>query len=60
MLPNFPTGTGRAAIAIVVESGMLYLSVQLVYCVLYAIGHPAQYILMGIAPQIYVRVCPLS
>ncbi|KAH9985033.1 hypothetical protein BJV77DRAFT_1034535 [Russula vinacea] len=36
-------------------SGALYLSVQLVYCVLYAIGHPAQYILMGIAPQIYVR-----
>ena len=60
ILPNFPAGIGWAAIVIVVESGALYLSVQLVYCVLYAIGHPAQYILMGIAPQIYVRICPLK
>jgi hypothetical protein len=52
---NFPGGTGRAAVAIVIESGLLYLSVQLIYCILYDIGHPAELILVGIALQIYVR-----
>ncbi|KAF8477791.1 hypothetical protein DFH94DRAFT_846157 [Russula ochroleuca] len=50
---NFPGGTGRAAVAIVIESGLLYLSVQLIYCILFNIGHPAQLILVGIALQTY-------
>ena len=53
---RFPTGTGRAAIDIVVESGMLYLAVQLVFVVLFAIAHPAQGIVGVIAVQIYVRI----
>jgi len=50
---QFPTGTGQAAIDIVVESGMLYLAVQLIFVVLFAIRHPAQGIVGVIAVQIY-------
>jgi hypothetical protein len=53
---QFPTGTGRAAIDIVIESGMLYVAVQLVFVVLFAIRHPAQGIVGVIAVQIYVRI----
>jgi len=53
---QFPTGTGRATIEIVVESGMLYLAVQLVFVVLFAMRHPAGGIVGVIAVQIYVRV----
>jgi hypothetical protein len=52
---RFPTDTGRAAIDIVVESGMLYLAVQLVFVVLFALRHPAQDIAGLMAVQIYVR-----
>ena len=52
---RFPMDTGRAAIDIVVESGMVYLAVQLVFVVLFAIRHPAQGIIGAIAVQIYVR-----
>jgi len=45
--------TGRAAIDIVVESGMVYLAVQLVFVVLFAMRHPAQGIIGVIAVQIY-------
>ena len=51
---QFPTRTGQAAIDIVVESGMLYLAVQLVFVTLFAIRHPAQGIVGVIAVQIYV------
>jgi hypothetical protein len=47
--------TGRSAIDIVIESGMIYLAVQLVFVVLFAIRHPAQGIVGVIAVQIYVR-----
>jgi len=50
---RFPTDTGRPAIDIVVESGMIYLAVQLVFVVLFAIRHPAQGIVGVIAVQIY-------
>ncbi|KAI0302492.1 hypothetical protein BC826DRAFT_965837 [Russula brevipes] len=50
---RIPTGTGRAAIDIVVESGMLYLAAQLVFVVLFAIKHPAQAIIAAMAVQIY-------
>lgn len=50
---RFPTGTGQAAIDIVVESGMLYLAVQLIFVILFAIRHPAQGIVGVIAVQIY-------
>ncbi len=53
---RFPTRTGRAAIDIVVESGMLYLAVQLVFVILFSIRHPAQGIVGVIAVQIYVRI----
>ena len=52
---QFPTGTGRAAIDIVIESGMLNLAVQLVLVILFAIKHPAQSIVGVVAVQIYVR-----
>jgi hypothetical protein len=53
---NFPTGTGRAAIVITVESGLLYFVVQLIFCILFTIQHPAQIIINNIALQIYVRI----
>jgi hypothetical protein len=53
---QFPTRTGQAAIDIVVESGMLYLAVQLIFVILFAIRHPAQGIVGVIAVQIYVRI----
>ena len=53
---NFQRETGRAAIIIIVESGMLYLVVQFVYCILFAIHHPAQDIVGGIAMQVYVSI----
>ena len=52
----FPTGTGQAIIKIVVESGMLRLVVQLIFVVLFAIGHPAQGIAGVIVVQIAVRI----
>ena len=53
---QFSTRTGQATIDIVVDSGMLYLVVQFVFVVLFAIGHPAQGIVGVIAVQIYVRI----
>jgi hypothetical protein len=52
---RFPADTGRAAIDIVVESGMLYLVVQFIFVVLFALRHPAQDIAGMVAVQIYVR-----
>ncbi|KAI9453145.1 hypothetical protein BJY52DRAFT_1123814 [Lactarius psammicola] len=49
----FPEGTGRTAIDIVIESGALYLVVQLVFVILFAIQHPAQGIVGVIAVQTY-------
>ena len=53
---QFPTQTGQVAVDIVVESGMLYIAVQLVLVVLFAIVHPAVNIVRVIAVQIYVRI----
>ena len=53
---QFPTGTGRAVIDIVVESGTLYFSGQLIFFILFAIALPAQNIVGPIAVQIYVRI----
>ena len=53
---QFPTRTGQAALKIVVESGMLNLAVQLIFVILFAIGHPAQGIVGVIAVQTYVRI----
>ena len=52
---HIPQGMGRVVIGIVIESGALYLVVQLVFVVLFAIHHPAQGIVGVIAVQIYVR-----
>jgi hypothetical protein len=52
---RFPTDTGRAAIDIVVESGLLYLIVQFIFVILFAIKHPAQGAVSLMAVQIYVR-----
>ncbi|KAL1949043.1 hypothetical protein VTO73DRAFT_10849 [Trametes versicolor] len=49
-------GTARAAqhaVAIIVESGMLYLAAQLVLVVLFALGHPAQAVVAVMAVQFY-------
>ena len=53
---QFPKGTGRAAIDIVIESGVLYLTVQLIFVILLLIRHPAQSVVGAIAVQIYVRI----
>ncbi|KAI0703695.1 hypothetical protein C8T65DRAFT_538477, partial [Cerioporus squamosus] len=45
--------TGRAAAAIIVESGVLYLVTQLIFVVLFSMAHPAQAILAVVAVQIY-------
>ncbi|KAH9990911.1 hypothetical protein BJV77DRAFT_1010015 [Russula vinacea] len=50
---DMPTKTGRAAIDIIVESGMLYLAIQLVYVTLFALRLPAQTIASHMAVQIY-------
>ena len=57
---SFPTDTGRAAIVIIVESGVLYLVVQAIYCALFVLRHPAQNVMTGIAVQIYVRIRSLE
>ena len=51
---NLPVGRGRATIDIIVESGAIYLAVQLILVILFAIGHPAQAIVTLVAVQIYV------
>lgn len=43
----------RAAMAVIVESGMLFLVAQFIFVVLYALGHPAQGIIVPITLQIY-------
>jgi hypothetical protein len=53
---NFPTGACRAAIVMAIESGMLHLSVRLVFVILFAIRHPAQAITAMIIVQIYMRI----
>jgi hypothetical protein len=53
---QFPTRTGQATIDFVIESGMLYLVVQLILVILLAIPHPGQFIVGVIAVQIYVRI----
>ena len=53
---QFPTGTGQAIIKIVVESGMLYLAVQLIFVVFFAFGHPVAVTVRAIAVQIFVRI----
>ena len=53
---QLPTGIGRAAIDIVIESGMLYLAAQLIFVILFAIRHPALCIAEVIAVQIFVRI----
>ncbi|RPD75645.1 hypothetical protein L226DRAFT_462167 [Lentinus tigrinus ALCF2SS1-7] len=45
--------TGRTAVAIIVESGLLYLVTQLIFVVLFSMAHPAQAILAVIAVQVY-------
>jgi len=47
-------GIAWAVIGMVVESGMLYLVVQITFIVLFAIQHPAQVIAEVVAAQIYV------
>ena len=53
---KFPTGIGRTAIDIVIESGMLYLVAQLILAILFTTRNPAQCIAAVIAVQIYVRI----
>ena len=57
---NFPTGPGRAAIAITIESGMLNFVVQLITCVLYTMRHPGVGVVVGISVQTFVRICHLN
>ena len=55
-IAQFPKGTSRAAIDIVIESGVLYIAVQLIIVILLIIGNPAQLVVGAIAVQIYVRI----
>ncbi|KAF8208001.1 hypothetical protein K438DRAFT_1961511 [Mycena galopus ATCC 62051] len=47
-------GPIRKAIGIVIESGILFLAIQFIFVILFAIGHPAQAVVEPIATQIYV------
>ncbi|KAJ7110767.1 hypothetical protein C8R43DRAFT_825756, partial [Mycena crocata] len=46
-------GAIQRAIGIIIESGLLFLTAQFIFVVLFAIGHPAQAILVPVATQIY-------
>ncbi|KAF8463548.1 hypothetical protein DFH94DRAFT_817779 [Russula ochroleuca] len=50
---NLSTGTGWAAIVIVIESGVLYLVAQIIPLILYAIRHPALGLVSSMSVQIY-------
>jgi hypothetical protein len=50
----------RAVMGVIIESGMLFFVAQFVFVVIYAIGHPAQGIVVPAALQIYVRSLPIS
>ena len=45
----------RSAMATIVESGALYLAIQLTYVVLLSLEHPVDAIVAVMAAQIYVR-----
>ncbi|KAJ7344025.1 hypothetical protein DFH08DRAFT_871631 [Mycena albidolilacea] len=44
----------QKAMGIVIESGLLFLAIQFVFVILFAIAHPAQAVVEPIATQIYV------
>lgn len=48
------TASARNAIGIIIESGFLFLAIQFVFVILFAIAHPAQAVVEPIATQIYV------
>ena len=50
----------RSAIATIVESGALYLAIQLTYVVLLSLEHPVDAIVAVMAAQIYVRASCLD
>lgn len=45
----------RSVMSMIIESGALYLAVQMVFLTLFAMNHPAQGVIVPIAVQIYVR-----
>ena len=45
----------RSVTTIMIESGVLYFLVQLVFVTLYGMNHPAEQILIPMAVQVYVR-----
>jgi hypothetical protein len=47
-------GASHRAMMLIIESGALYLIIQFIFVVLFAIQHPAQGIVAVIATQIYV------
>jgi len=44
----------QKAVGIVIESGLLFLTIQFIFVILFAIAHPAQAVVEPIATQIYV------
>lgn len=57
---NSPRSYLQDAMGVVIESGLVYLVVQLILTILFAINHPAQIILADVATQIYVSTLPSS
>ncbi|EKM58164.1 uncharacterized protein PHACADRAFT_252254 [Phanerochaete carnosa HHB-10118-sp] len=54
VLYGLPTrSTTRAAMGIVIESGILYFVVQFIFVVIFGIGHPAEFIMILVATQTY-------
>lgn len=49
-----PSDSVRRAMIVVLESGAVYLTTQLIFVVIFAIRHPAQGIVAVMAVQIYV------
>lgn len=54
MIKGATAPRSRQVVHIILESGVLYALVQLVFVVLYAIQHPALQIVVPMAVQIYV------
>ncbi|KAJ7167067.1 hypothetical protein C8R46DRAFT_1272326 [Mycena filopes] len=53
-IPQSKTSSVQRAAGLIIESGLLFLAVQFVFVILFAIAHPAQAVIEPLATQIYV------
>lgn len=53
-MPAYSLSSARNVATIMLESGMLYFLVQLVFLTLYGMDHPGEQVIIPMAVQIYV------